>query len=280
MMTQTKNQKTIDDVLRKIESELDFIDIDEIIRFSGFSYFHFHRIFFAYVGETMKQYIIRLRLERSAHDIKYKNISITQAALSAGYNTPSAFNKAFKEFFSCSPREFKKIDLTIKEYKMIEPTRIEVIKPIKVYSIRHVGDYNSIGATFGKLMGWAYSNRIKNKKNLMGKDTFSYGIYYDDPNVTDINKLRSDACINNTDDSVELNEEIVRQEIAGGKYAVFLYKGEYSGLRDVYNNIFATYIKSNDCTLRDVPVVEKYLNRDPRRTKPENLRTEIYIPIE
>jgi AraC family transcriptional regulator len=24
---------------------------------------------------------------------------------------------------------------------------------------------------------------------------------------------------------------------------------------------------------------EKYLNRDPRRTKPENLRTEIYVPI-
>ncbi|MEZ8051404.1 GyrI-like domain-containing protein [Vibrio sp. 1F169] len=31
--------------------------------------------------------------------------------------------------------------------------------------------------------------------------------------------------------------------------------------------------------LRDQPCFEVYLNRDPRRTKPENLKTEIYIPI-
>lgn len=275
-----KNQNTIDAVLKKIENELDFIDIEDVIRYSGFSYFHFHRIFFAYVGETIKQYIKRLRLEKAAHDVKYKRRNITQIALDAGYATPSAFNKAFKEFFDCSPSEFKKIELRAKEYKMIEPIKILEIEPIKVYSIRHVGDYNKIGTAFEKLMGWAYANKIKNKKNLMGKDVFSYGIYYDDPNITDTDKLRSDACINNTDNSVELDEGIIPQEIVGGRYAVFLHKGEYSGLRDVYNAIFATYIKNNDCTLRDVPVVEKYLNRDPRRTKPENLKTEIYIPIE
>ncbi len=32
--------------------------------------------------------------------------------------------------------------------------------------------------------------------------------------------------------------------------------------------------------LRDNPCFEIYLNRDPRRAKPENLKTEIYIPIE
>jgi AraC family transcriptional regulator len=162
---------------------------------------------------------------------------------------------------------------------MIEPIRVEEIKPIKVYSVRHIGDYNKIGTAFEKLMKWAYTNKIKNKKDLMGKDAFSYGIAYDDPNVTDTDKLRSDACISNTDSSVELEDGIIAQEISGGKYAVFLHKGEYSKLKDTYNDIFSSYIKRNDSSLRDVPVFEKYLNRDPRRTKPENLRTEIYIPI-
>jgi AraC family transcriptional regulator len=31
--------------------------------------------------------------------------------------------------------------------------------------------------------------------------------------------------------------------------------------------------------LRDLPCFDVYLNRDPRRTKPENLRTEIYVPV-
>jgi AraC family transcriptional regulator len=274
-----KNQKIIDKILKKIEQELDFIDIDEVIKYSGFSYFHFHRLFLVYVGETIKQYIKRLRLERAAYEIKYKKRAITDAALDAGFNTPSAFNKAFKEFFECSPSEFKKIELRSKEYKMIEPIRIEEINPIKVYSVRHTGDYNKIGNAFEKLMGWAYKNKIKNKKNLMGKEAHTYSIAYDDPNVTDINKLRSDACMSNTDESVELEDGIFKQEIEGGKYAVFLHKGEYSKLKDTYNNIFSSYIKENDYTLRDVPIFEKYLNRDPRRTKPENLKTEIFIPI-
>jgi AraC family transcriptional regulator len=43
--------------------------------------------------------------------------------------------------------------------------------------------------------------------------------------------------------------------------------------------LYSSYIKRNDTRLRDVPVYEKYLNRDPRRTKLENLKTLIHIPI-
>ena len=39
------------------------------------------------------------------------------------------------------------------------------------------------------------------------------------------------------------------------------------------------YIISHEMTIDDKPVFEKYYNHDPRRTKPENLRTETYIPI-
>lgn len=69
------------------------------------------------------------------------------------------------------------------------------------------------------------------------------------------------------------------QTIPGGRYAVFLHKGAYTGLAEVYRNIFAGWLASSGCTLGELPVFEKYLNRDPRRTKPENLRTEILIPV-
>ena len=48
------NQNIINDILKKTEKELEYITLDEIIEYSGFSYFHFHRIFFAYVGENLK----------------------------------------------------------------------------------------------------------------------------------------------------------------------------------------------------------------------------------
>ena len=274
-----KNQKIIDNILRKIESDLYYIQTDELIEFSGFSYFHFHRLFSAYVGESLKQYLKRIRLERSAYELQYKNIPITTVALNAGFSTPSAFNKAFKDFFQTNPSKYKKQNLQEKDFSVIKPTEIiENMKPIEVYSLRHVGDYNKMGNAFERLMKWAYTHKIKNKKNIMGPDASAYSFSYDDPNVTDVDKLRSDVCISASDD-VEIDDGIVRQTIAGGKYAVFLHKGEYFKLKQTYSDIFLSYIKENDTQLRDVPVFVEYLNRDPRRTKPENLRTLIYIPL-
>jgi AraC family transcriptional regulator len=121
-------------------------------------------------------------------------------------------------------------------------------------------------------MGFAYKNR------LFSDSTKSIGIGYDDPAVTAEENLRYDACITFSGD-VTLTGDVGMQTIAGGRYAVFLHKGSYDGLAEVYRNIFGNWIATSGCTLRDQPSFEIYLNRDPRRTKPENLRTEIWAPV-
>ena len=161
---------------------------------------------------------------------------------------------------------------------MISPIEIVNIKDIEVYSLRHVGPYNEIGKAFEILMKFIYTQKIKFKKDLMNKDSFSYSIAYDDPNVTEASKLRADACVSASDDVI-LENEIKRAKISGGKYAVFIHKGSYENLKNTYNDIFSSYVKDQNISLRDVPVFEKYLNRDPRRTKVENLKTLIHIPI-
>jgi AraC family transcriptional regulator len=122
-------------------------------------------------------------------------------------------------------------------------------------------------------MGFAYKNR------LMSSETQSIGIGNADPTITPEENLRYDACITFTGD-VQLTGEIEVQTIAGGHYAVFLHKGAYTGLSDVYRSIYAGWLPGSGCALRESTCFEKYLNRDPRRTKPENLRTEIWIPVE
>ena len=119
---------------------------------------------------------------------------------------------------------------------------------------------------------------MKHKKRLLTEETRAIGVGYDNPDITETGKLRADACVS-VHDEVALEEGIHRMTIAGGDYAVFLHKGSYEGLSRTYRQIFGEWVKGNDVALRDVPVFEQYLNRDPRRTKPENLRTEIYLPI-
>ena len=69
------------------------------------------------------------------------------------------------------------------------------------------------------------------------------------------------------------------KQLPVGRYAVFTYKGSYEHLQSVYDTIYGKFIPEMECTLRDESSAERYLN-DPCETKPEELLTEIYIPVE
>ena len=51
----------------------------------GISPFYFHRLFQQFTGETLKKYTQRLRLERAAFELKIREASILDVALSTGY---------------------------------------------------------------------------------------------------------------------------------------------------------------------------------------------------
>lgn len=105
-----------------------------------------------------------------------------------------------------------------------------------------------------------------------------FGIGHDDPKVTDESKIRCDICVSYDDKTVKPEGEVVVKTIEGGKYAMFLHKGEYKSLNETYQ-VISDWIVKNEIKLRDLPMFERYLNRDLRRTRPENLKTEIYVPL-
>lgn len=72
--------------------------------------------------------------------------------------------------------------------------------------------------------------------------------------------------------------EVGVQTIAGGRYVVFLHRGPYENLLGAYQHIFGEWLPGSGEELRDVPCFERYLN-SPEHTRPENLKTEIYLPL-
>ena len=250
-----------------------------------FSPFHFHRLFAAYIGETLNDYIRRIRLEHAALRLCHSEESITSIALSAGYETPASFTKAFRLRFGKNPTEFKRdkkfslavklLDLNTKESgaKMIQ-SEIRNFPEQKVLFVRKTGRYdNAAGEAWATLMKFVYSHR------LMKKDTKAIGISHDSPDITPEDKIRYDACIT-IDKDVKPEGEVGIQTISEGRYAIFLHKGSYNKFDETYNAIFSRWLPASGKKLRDALCFEIYLNRDPRRTKPENLRTEICVPID
>lgn len=281
MSSQHRYDKRMKKVMSYIETHLDENPTLQALSAIGcYSEFHFQRLFQAYAGEAIYTYKRRLLLERAVHHLRYSSLTITDIALQSGFETPSAFNKAFRKRFANSPsqiREQHDIDIQYSpennKRSLNMKADIQHIAGIEVISARGTGDYSQAAKqAWEALMPFAYGNR------LMQKETRSFGIGHDNPKVTESNKLRYDACLNLVGDISEY-PMLQKQTITAGKYALFIHKGPYDQLADAYYFIYNEWLTNNDVELRDVPCFEEYLNRDPRRTKPENLKTIIYIPL-
>lgn len=261
------------------ENKKEDLNLKEISKISGFSKFHFHRIFKLITGYNIGDYIKKTKIASSTK--KFMNFKkVTKIALVSGYGTPAAYGKAFKNVYGKTPKEY--FQIIIKENiknKIMEPIKIENIDDTEVLFVRkEAKNYTeAAGAAFEILMKFAYTNKIKYKKGLMGKNAMVFGISYDDPKLNTKN-VRFEACITWDDKTVKPEKEISSKIISGGKYAVFLHKGSYDNLEKTYQEIMV-WVAKNKIELKNKPFFEKYLNRDPRRTKEENLRTEIFIPI-
>ena len=77
---------------------------------ANYSPFHFQKIFTDAISETPKQYVIRLRLERSAHYIKlFPDLAINEIASGCGFSSDSIFSRAFKNYYGISADKFRKL---------------------------------------------------------------------------------------------------------------------------------------------------------------------------
>jgi AraC family of transcriptional regulator, multidrug resistance transcriptional activator len=93
-----------------IEANLNHrITLSDVANTVNISEFHFHRLFSKYSTETLKQFITRIKMERSAVFLAVNSeISITEIAFKYGYSSSSNYNKAFKKHYGISPTEFRK----------------------------------------------------------------------------------------------------------------------------------------------------------------------------
>jgi len=268
-------------VIHTIENSLDLeITLAELAAIAYYSEFHFHRLFRAYVGESVYAFRKRLLLERAVKYLQYSKKSITDIALDSGYDNSSSFNKAFKSHFKCTPSiarrqmiAFKKFHIPKLEENKKMKAEIVNLKDINVIAARGVGSYDEIAAeAWGRIMKFAYGNKH------MHKSVRRFGLSHDDPNVTDPDKIRYDACLD-IDVDISAADNLTTLTIAGGKYAKFMHIGSYDNLDQTYAYIFNQWLPQSGYELRADPCFDLYLNKDPRRTKPENLKTQVHIPL-
>ena len=102
-------QARINRVMDFVERHLgDPLPLDQLAEVACFSPFHFHRLFTAMTGESLYQFILRLRLERAASQLCFnRRKSVTEVALDCGFGGSAAFARAFRAAFGVSATAFR-----------------------------------------------------------------------------------------------------------------------------------------------------------------------------
>ena len=110
-VTQSKQKEYIDKFVNITEYVRQHcneeISLDDISEMSGFSKYHFSRLFKEYTGTSFYKYLNQKRIEFAEQLLLDPEVNITEAAVRSGFNSISAFIRMFKQIKGCTPTEFR-----------------------------------------------------------------------------------------------------------------------------------------------------------------------------
>jgi AraC family transcriptional regulator len=281
-------RRTVVEIERSLDDPPGFRELADRAHLSPY---HFHRIFRAMIGESPKEFVRRLRLERSAHRLRGTARSITDIAVEAGYESPQAFAKAFQAEYEATPSAYRAdggrgphlespsrvhfVDGGFTSCYLVVRGGTEMkvgvvdLPAQRVAAVRHVGPYWQIGKAFDEL-----ADHVGRLGPVPGADTVA--VFYDDPDTVAEQDLRSIAgvIVPGDADIGDLEES----SLPGGRYLRAEFIGEYAGLPEAWRTLYSTHIPSGGHELRDGVCFEVYVTRHGE-VGPEQMRTDLYVPV-
>ncbi|HHT9885554.1 TPA: AraC family transcriptional regulator [Legionella pneumophila] len=278
MKYQQKLENMIAFIGKHLDEELSLESLSEIFCISKF---HFHRLFTAFTGLSLQQYIKWLRLKRAAHQLVVeKDQSVINIAINAGFESHEAFSRAFKKACGFSPSQFRqgfgrsyweqppyclprqgRIDMKV-DIKSIEKIRLAVIE--------HKGDPKLLGESINKLVSWAKSQSI----NLKPRPGEAFALAYDDPKTTPPSEFRIDLGIK-VPENLKL-DGVIEKFLPSGRYAVTVHKGSRNNIGEVVYYLYRDWLPNTSEQLGDLPCIFCYYNFDHEVAETE-LLTECWL---
>jgi len=258
--------------------------LDELAAIAHFSPFHFHRIYRGITGETVAATVRRLRLARAAQLLAAGGESVTQVAMSVGYDSPQAFSRAFREFAGIAPRAFQQQRgfaglrlATLPRAAGVKAAApelaVELIEraPQQVQALVHRGPASTIPHTWWRLMQIAGNWPVAGCLGVAGGDGD------DGAESPDHGFTYHAAVVLKGDEPQPHTSELAPMELAGGRCAQHTLTGPYTQINAAISALYAVWLPQSGFEPDDRPVIEVY--HSPFDTAPQDLRTDLLIPI-
>jgi len=278
--------KRLNSAVNYMEEHLtDNFDLDKMAQIACCSTFHFQRMF-SYLAEVpLSEYIRRRKMTRAAFDLQNGNDKVIDIALKYGYDSPTAFNRAFQSIHGIAPSMAKQSGVILKAFPPI-CFQITIKGDVEMnYRIEKKEAFKIVGVKEHYVI-----NIEENFANvpLFWQKTIQSGIvpticsYLDrEPNGI----LGVSTCMNGKDfdyyiaaaTSKETPEEFVEYIVPECTWAIFECVGAMpTALQNLQKRIVSEWLPASGYEYADAPDIEVYFEGNQQA---EDYRCEVWLPI-
>jgi AraC family transcriptional regulator len=273
-------QKSIDYIENNIKED---IDINMVVQQSGYSTTHFYRIFQAFMGEAIKEYIIKRKLSNAAIELAVTNKRLIEVAIDYGFNSQEVFTRAFTKLFHITPGRYRKSKSSIVLYEKINAYQklmdhigdVLIPKIVLEKEFKIVGLKKTVkpGSALIRTLWDEFTSRKCEVANAVTKEDI-LGICEYLPSITDESEFEYLAGVE-VKDYDYIPDGMITKTIPLSKYAVFTHKGSVSDLKATYDNIYGKWLPLSGIELAEADTIEIYSLKDNQEST-----LDIYIPLQ
>ncbi len=274
------------------------LSLDALADRAGLSAFHLHRVFASAVGETPKQFTLRLRLGRAAALLLSGSETVLDIALACGFRSHEVFCRAFRRRFGLSPSAYRErgfstaVDSTqsgqhaalvgsigpcvglyytgeIQGSGMTYSITTREIAAQPVLLVRRRVKRSEIAKMIGESLPLVFMHAQKTGAALAG---LPFARYLDwGPGMTTMEagmRVLSPATG---------EDEVLADTLPGGLVAVTMHEGPYDKLSEAHGAI-QQWVEEQGFQAAGAPW-ESYVNDPSEHPDPKDWKTEVFWPL-
>ena len=264
-----------------IEEHLaDEIDYGELAKLACCSAYHYQRMFAYMAGVPLSEYIRRRRMSRAAVDLQAGE-KVVDVGLRYGYQSPTAFNRAFQAVHGIAPSAVREEGAAVKSFP---PLRFTIVvkgaeemeyRIEKREAFRIVGISAPLDADLEK--NFAVVPQMWGKAAADGTIPRLAGLMDGQP----AGLLGVSACGDREDwrywiavASSQPAGDFEEYTVPAATWAVFPGEGTNISMQELERRVITEWLPTSGYEYGNAPDVEVYLHPDPN-----NARYEVWIPV-
>lgn len=264
------------------ENLTETVDLDGVAKIACCSTYHFQRMFTYMADVPLSEYIRRRKMSLAAAELQTGKDKVIDLSLKYGYESPTAFNRAFKAVQGISPTEARKSGVVLKSFPPISfkitikgasemNYRIEKKDGFRIIGISEPleteieKNFEAVPKMWGKA---AMDGTIEKLAGLMNSSPMG---------VLGVSACGSEEqwryyiAVASTEKEPEGFETYTVPE---STWAIFSGEGNGKSVQDLEKRIVTEWLPTSGYEYANAPDVEVYLTSGS-----ENVKYEVWIPV-